>query len=67
MMLTQPSLQDSTNNDIRAWRGNTEMEVNIGHSCEKRAAESDGSVPYLDQVVEVVLPPYPAVISLQTV
>lgn len=67
-MLTHPSLEASTNRDIRAWKKRTK---NAGHSPEKRHARHDKRIGKrstdLSQVVKVVLVVNPLVVGLQAI
>lgn len=67
MMLTQPSLHDSTNSDIRAWKSKTHINHRPAINQFVRAGVSPGCVymANLSQVVKVVFPPNPAVSCFQ--
>lgn len=83
MILTQPSLHDSTNRDIRAWwqKHRDVKKCCFAKKCYQRkknlleTGHGDTShVPklvsfhsYLNQVVKIVLSSYPAVVGLLTV
>ena len=63
MMLTQPSLHDSTNSDISACESEIPPHSQVLGNSRCQAYEC---VPNLSKVVKVVFPPIPAVSCLQT-
>lgn len=66
MMLTQPSLQDSTKSDINACMIENRKSERHAVSHSVRAAAKPRRVTNLPQVVKVVFPSNPAITRLQT-